>query len=620
MSHDRRPQLAQRRRRVIYAHGVGTETSQSPAAFAAAREARRPVAPYGSRVQRRLRARWFGLVPVRRRTMSAVIVTVLSTILLLTLAHWFAIRWPPLAYAPDLSRPLRLDHADSFGTWLRTILCLSGAGAALLIYQLRRHRSDDYEGRYRIWRPVILLMVIASIQAVTGFIDWAGFLIDAALGERKALAGGDWMRLIMAVGGAALGLRLIAEVWQSRLATPALIAGLLSLGYPAAVHWKLMTVESPLAATFYSAAPLLGWAGIWIALVAYLRLLYREVRRIDENDHLGDRLRQWNVVRYWNAEQDETDEQETKDPAAKTGRRTAAKAKTPAAKPAATVKAAPEKSRRTATRPAADKDADLDDDSETTSETEKPRRRWLGLRKPAVAKSESPESEDKPSADSDPESGDTESEKSTAKRSWFGRKKAAQNASEEDAQTGDVEAESPAAKRSWFKRKKAVSEETDLEAETEPNPPSKRTVAAKHVESNASENTDHAEDEDAPAKTKRGWFRRGKADANAENESTADAANQNASEDETSEDEEKPKKKSWLSKLSLRLPPGGKSNESDDEDDQDSASKQSQPNDDDSSQEESEEYIDPDSIDWDSLNKAERRRLKRQLKRQSNAA
>ena len=173
MQHGRR--TVGRRRRVLYtSHHADSSTSTAASRREAAklREARRPPAAYGSRVHRRLRGRWFSIVPVRRRTLSIGSAIIASIVLLLCLAHYFAVTRPWLAYNPEVARPLRLDRPDSFGHWIMCVLLAGSSGASLLIYQLRRYRNDDYGGQYRLWRLVLVLLMIASIHSLVGLIDW----------------------------------------------------------------------------------------------------------------------------------------------------------------------------------------------------------------------------------------------------------------------------------------------------------------------------------------------------------------------------------------------------------------------------------------------------------------
>jgi hypothetical protein len=296
MSIGRRTSTDTRRRRVLaYQSSRDGEggTSADRRLVEKLRQARRPVAIYGASVNRRLRGRWFSLVPVRRRAMAAASLAILGAAALLCLGHWLAISWQPLAYREAIARPLRLDRPDSFGTYVRAFLLAVAAGTSLLIYQLRRYRNDDYRGSYRIWPPVIILFGVASLDCVCGLIPWCGELIDLMLGKRIAMAGSDWIRIVMTIGGAALALRLVAEVRHSTLAFALLLLAVVCSAIPLAGRWGIMHIDTVFKWWLITSAPLMAAATLSVCCGAYLRMLFREVRRLDEDDRLSLRIRQW---------------------------------------------------------------------------------------------------------------------------------------------------------------------------------------------------------------------------------------------------------------------------------------------------------------------------------------
>lgn len=296
MSIGRRSSTDARRRRVL-AYQSSREgddgTSLDRRTVEKLRQARRPAAIYGASVRRRLRGRWFSLVPVRRRAIAGAALAVLGTAALLCMAHWLAITWQPLAYREPLARPLRLDRPDSFGTWARATYLAVAAGASLLIYQLRRYRNDDYRGSYRIWPPVIILITIASVDCICGLVPWCGELVDLMLGKRIAMSGSDWIRIVLTVGGAALALRLIAEVRHSKLSLAMMLLSIACFAIPLAARWGVLLTDTPLKWWLITSAPLMAAATLCVSCGAYLRKLFREVRRLDQDDQSSIWLRQW---------------------------------------------------------------------------------------------------------------------------------------------------------------------------------------------------------------------------------------------------------------------------------------------------------------------------------------
>lgn len=300
MTTDRRAFLAYRRRKILATqHGDG-RTGDKSRPISCLRQARRPYAAYGSRVRRRLRMRWYGLVPVHFSTFVLVSGLVVLTTVLLIVGHLAANRWSRLAYAPELARPLQLNRSDCFGTWFALLLLLSAAGFAFLIYQLRRYRNDDFAGSYRIWRPTIVVICVASVDYAAGLSPWLGELLDVAIGTRKALSGGDWLRLIYLVGGMAFAVRMVKELWQSRFASVTLgISACLAL-LPISVHLRFLQAEHHLAKVLLAAAPLTATVGLWLALLTYLRVLYREVKQIEDNGlSLRISLPKFSLRQWW---------------------------------------------------------------------------------------------------------------------------------------------------------------------------------------------------------------------------------------------------------------------------------------------------------------------------------
>lgn len=328
---------SRRRRVLIYQSCCGDEATSAVDRRKAEqlRKARKEPATYGANVNRRLRGRWFSLVPVKRRAIAAVGCVLLLVVASLGMAHWAATYWQPLAQRPEVARPFYLDRPDSFGTWVRALFLAAAAGTATLIYQLRRYRNDDYRGSYRIWPPVIILIAIGSVDAVAGLFPWLGELIQWGMGRRVVVSGGDWMRMLLSVGGLALGVRILIELRSSRLALASMAIGSLFFAIPLLAQWEVLKPETPIRWFLITTSPLIAAALLWFACAAYLRKLFREVRGIDAEDSLSRRFALWKE-QVWGGDEDddsEEDEAPTKG-AAKNDKSTKAPPAKPTDKPA----------------------------------------------------------------------------------------------------------------------------------------------------------------------------------------------------------------------------------------------------------------------------------------------
>ncbi len=302
-----------RRRRVQYSTHQADQTTSTAASrreFERLREARRPTAAYGARVQRRLRGRWFSLVPVKRRTYGGLTCVISAITLLLCIAHYTSVAWPAMVYRPEIARPLRLDVPDSFGRWFMIALLTASAGIALMTYQLRRYRLDDYLGHYRLWRLVLIVTVAASLNALVGLIDWTGAILDLAFGKRVALTGGDWLRVVVGLGGAVLCLRMIAEMRRSRAALASMIVTCVVLSIGQAAQWNVMDDDTIGRWTLVTTVPLVASTTMFIAMSGYLRMLYREVREIEDGTSIRDRFERIKVKLFTRSD-DEADSDES---------------------------------------------------------------------------------------------------------------------------------------------------------------------------------------------------------------------------------------------------------------------------------------------------------------------
>ena len=76
--------------------------------------------------------------------------------------HWRL--WPTGTWQRYLSC-LDVQRPGSLATWLCSLMLCVAAFQGIQIYRLRRHKTDDYRGRYRVWAwfPGILLATALSV-------------------------------------------------------------------------------------------------------------------------------------------------------------------------------------------------------------------------------------------------------------------------------------------------------------------------------------------------------------------------------------------------------------------------------------------------------------------------
>jgi len=241
-------------------------------------QARQPAVAYGSRARHCLRGRWFSLVPVSFSAMVRLSAAICLLVAGLVVGHVMTVRWPALADHPHFIAVFRMDAAGSLARYFTLVLLLVMAGVAHLIYQLRGHRNDDFRGHYRLWRWVTICCLVGSVASSVPLTAMAGGLLDWLTGRRVALSGHDWIRLLIQLGGIVLAVRTLVELGWRRWASAWMAMGWLTIGLPAAAHWDFWSIENLFRWTMVTAAPTIATACWFLSMTLYLRTLYSEVR------------------------------------------------------------------------------------------------------------------------------------------------------------------------------------------------------------------------------------------------------------------------------------------------------------------------------------------------------
>ncbi|KLU04407.1 hypothetical protein RISK_003461 [Rhodopirellula islandica] len=602
MNHTRRP--IERRRRVLLTTAGGDSgnvTAKQKAVQQQWREARRPAVAYGSRVRRCLRGRWFSLVPVQRSALTGVVAVVVCLAMALIGLHYASVAWPALAERTSVTAVTRIDAVGSLGRYCTSMLMLGIAGTSWLIYQLRRYRNDDFQGHYRLWRLVTAMGVLGSVATMVPLIDLLGGVTEWALGKRVALSGSDWVKLLLTVGGAVVLLRTTAEMWKHRSAAAWMFAGWLAASLPVAENWNLFTIDTPLRWTAFTSAMLIAASCWFCATVMYLRTLYMDVRGIQRPATLAVRFRQalaeqGDSMREWTKREPKPPKQAPAAKAAPAAKQASAPKPDPVSKSAPVSTAAPA---RQAAKPPEPKGPE----KEAGSDTKTARKRRFWQRAEAAPTSDVSKNTNDRSAQSDDDRGsdasahdengkEAESSKRSSKWKFWGRKRKSADSEDESDEVelnessepdGDTEDTEPKAKRSWLPKwkrtPKAVADE-ESENEEEPTRPA------------PSASSDDEDVEEAPKKRRFGF----------KLPSLGRKAKSDALTDPTDSDDE-------FSSSDLEEVADSRSN---------APSSPNRDSDDDSQPDYSE--MDEEDIDWSGMNKAERRRVRKQLKRGGRAA
>jgi hypothetical protein len=160
----------------------------------------------------------------------------------------------------------------NLASWFSSItLGLAGA-LAILIFSLRRHRIDDYRGRYRVWMWAAAGSVLLSIDAVAPLHKiWVAGMTHLT-GWTALPDGAAWWLIAAAVALLLFGVRAMIDLSESRIALTSALLAVACLSAAVATHLAWITWSSAATAQLVVAgATMSGHLLILITLLAYAR-------------------------------------------------------------------------------------------------------------------------------------------------------------------------------------------------------------------------------------------------------------------------------------------------------------------------------------------------------------
>ena len=104
-----------------------------------------------------------------------------------------------------------ISGPGNVASWLHSVTLLMLAVGATMVYLLRRHKTDDYSGRYRLWLHLALFAGGLSIESATGLHE----ILVVPLAQTDFTAPWNqasvWAMLLVALGAIYLTIRLLVE-------------------------------------------------------------------------------------------------------------------------------------------------------------------------------------------------------------------------------------------------------------------------------------------------------------------------------------------------------------------------------------------------------------------------
>lgn len=168
------------------------------------------------------------------------------------------------------------DTMLSLAGWLGQMLLVIAAGIALVVRFMRRHRRDDFAGRYRAWGWLACLFVAASCTAQVPVGQAVATFITEATGIAFGPSGYGWWVALAATLFGGVSLWAVIPLHERAATAIWLTSGLGAWAAAAALTWLGATRSIPSGAAL--AAWVVGSGLVTIAMLVAARSVIREVR------------------------------------------------------------------------------------------------------------------------------------------------------------------------------------------------------------------------------------------------------------------------------------------------------------------------------------------------------
>ncbi len=119
--------------------------------------------------------------------------------------------------------------ARALGRWFSSATLLAASATAVLVFAVRRYRTDDYRGCYRIWLWAALCWFAMSVDASGGLRDGFRNLMVQLTGTALHRNGDAWWAVPYLLVLGAVASRLLVDMRPARLSTAAMAAAVACL-------------------------------------------------------------------------------------------------------------------------------------------------------------------------------------------------------------------------------------------------------------------------------------------------------------------------------------------------------------------------------------------------------
>lgn len=175
-----------------------------------------------------------------------------------------------------------LDSEGSLGAWFSSLVLLASSLTALLVWSLRRHRLDDYHGRYRIWFWAAACWCVMSIDEACSLHEGFKEMMSHLTGTRIYGDGSLWWVMAYGVVLGTVGIRLTLEMRSCRASTAALVlAGICWVVAIVAQVEAIMPRTGARGVMVEEGCEMLGDLLLLLSMTVHARYIIRDVQGAD---------------------------------------------------------------------------------------------------------------------------------------------------------------------------------------------------------------------------------------------------------------------------------------------------------------------------------------------------
>jgi hypothetical protein len=210
-------------------------------------------------------------VPRRLRSIALLILGGAAMTAIIAALHHFAA--PILAtIGGNEAELLNLAAASSLAAWISAVLFLAAGAGCMLVHSIRRHRIDDFRGRYRVWRWAAALCLLASMNCVVRFHSLLADAVSYQTGWSALRDGAVWWLVLAGIPVVWFAVRTLLDVGECRLAALFLFAafGLYATATVSFLQW-LPVADPSWEPLITGSTALFGHWLLLAAIVTYAR-------------------------------------------------------------------------------------------------------------------------------------------------------------------------------------------------------------------------------------------------------------------------------------------------------------------------------------------------------------